>query len=607
MQYAEKVAESLQKGLRDVVQGRLRQRSYENDQGEPRTVYEVDVEEVRPALRYATAKGVNRSCQDRLMVTVIPSDPAFVTESERTVFQTLLGQLGAQDILICNQHFSRPGRDHEVDLIVVFAGLGVVVVEIKGGGVAAAPDGWSMTHAGRREPIDPVGQVLGNRDALIDYLKQHTSFAGFHAWTVALVLPFTRVDDDMALPDIRREQVAGRDDMPQLASFLRRILEQREIPRPFGAADRERILHAMRGIALPQRDLQAAALEHEATVERRSQEQSVILDAAVALPRLHIRGGAGTGKTWLAVEHARRLAAEGQRVALMCYSRGLAAWLCRRIALLPADETPAYVGTFHGLGMRWGAPEGSDDDSDYWEHQLPAMMSRLAAERPSGERFDAIVVDEGQDFADDWWTAVLAALRDDSSRLAVFTDEGQQVFARFGRLPGGLVPLVLDRNLRNTRQVAESFETLAPIRMRLGDLEGPGVRLVECAAEEAVACSDDAVDELLDAGWRPQDVALLCTGSRHPEQRERQAEGQDRYWESFWDDDQVFYGHVLGFKGLEREAVVLAVNDSETGRRAKEKLYVGLSRARQQLVVCGDPAYIEQVGGAEVLRRIRGR
>jgi ATP-dependent exoDNAse (exonuclease V) beta subunit len=49
-----------------------------------------------------------------------------------------------------------------------------------------------------------------------------------------------------------------------------------------------------------------------------------------------------------------------------------------------------------------------------------------------------------------------------------------------------------------------------------------------------------------------------------------------------------FYGHVLGFKGLERRAVVLVVNEQSAFERSRERLYVGLSRARDQLVVCGD-------------------
>ena len=58
-QAAENVAESLTRGMRVVVQGRLKQRSYDTREGEKRTVYELEVEEVGPSLRYATAK-VNR-------------------------------------------------------------------------------------------------------------------------------------------------------------------------------------------------------------------------------------------------------------------------------------------------------------------------------------------------------------------------------------------------------------------------------------------------------------------------------------------------------------------------------------------------------------------
>jgi single-strand DNA-binding protein len=55
-QAAENVAESLQRGMRVIVQGRLKQRSYETREGEKRTVVECEVDEIGPALRYATAK-----------------------------------------------------------------------------------------------------------------------------------------------------------------------------------------------------------------------------------------------------------------------------------------------------------------------------------------------------------------------------------------------------------------------------------------------------------------------------------------------------------------------------------------------------------------------
>jgi single-strand DNA-binding protein len=59
-QAAENVAESLQRGMRVIVTGRLKQRSYETKEGEKRTVYEIEVDEVGPSMRYATAK-VNKA------------------------------------------------------------------------------------------------------------------------------------------------------------------------------------------------------------------------------------------------------------------------------------------------------------------------------------------------------------------------------------------------------------------------------------------------------------------------------------------------------------------------------------------------------------------
>ncbi|MFP5371088.1 MAG: ATP-binding domain-containing protein, partial [Actinomycetes bacterium] len=130
------------------------------------------------------------------------------------------------------------------------------------------------------------------------------------------------------------------------------------------------------------------------------------------------------------------------------------------------------------------------------------------------------------------------------------------------------------------------------------------VRFVPAAPEDAIEAADDVAAALLDEGWPAESLALLTTHHRHPVQVERQAEGQDAYWASYWANDDLFYGHVLGFKGLERPAVVLAVNSFRDEARAREMLYVGLSRARDLLVVCGDLELIRRVGGEAVARRL---
>lgn len=542
-----------------------------------------------------------------------PAEPEFVNHSERKVWDALREQLGDDDLLIANQRFTSRARDYELDIAVVLQGAGVVVVEIKGGTVWAEGGQWWQADSDGGHKIWPVKQASNAKFVLRDWVEASMAWAGRTPirWAHAVAFPGIELDQNFDTPDLHRWMVLDRNDLVHAVDKLRNILLTQETGRrvPDGS-DAYAIHEALQGRFLPQKGAllspEALVAEHDEVAERLSAEQGRLLDAMALLNRVEVRGGAGTGKTWLAVEQARRLSAAGKRVALVSYSRGLASWLERRVATFPDAEQPAYVGTFHGLGTPWGAPDGSDDDSNFWEFELPALMVDLARRQPLENLYDAIVIDEAQDFADLWWPAIHAALKYEDDALYVFSDEGQRIFSRFGAPPADLIPIVLDRNLRNTKPISEAFVQMAPSRLFASAFDGPAVRFVPCAAADAVARADDVIDELIDEGWQPADLALLTTQSRHPEQINRQAGGHDGYWDSFWDDDQVFYGTVLGFKGLERPAVVLAVNDLHDLGRAKERLYTGLSRPRDLLVVCGEPDFIRRVGGDEVLKRIGG-
>ncbi|BBZ62533.1 nuclease [Mycolicibacterium monacense] len=504
-------------------------------------------------------------------------------------------------------------KDHEVDFVVAIEGAGIVCIEVKGGEVWHDGEGWRQIRGGREFPIEPVRQAREACYALRDFIEKDPRWTqGRLRWDHVIVLPNTELPADFGLPDCPRWKVIDRTDLPKLVDKLRYVLVRQELDRPLLTKDAlDQLTTALSGRGLPQRDVVARALANEDASDALTEHQAVILDAIRQLNRVEVRGGAGSGKTFLAMEQARRLAQRGQRVALVCYSHGLASYLERIAETWPRRQQPAYVGEFHALGVQWGAPEGPDEavrteeTVRFWEHDLPLQMADLAAQLEPGHRFDSIVVDEAQDFADAWWDPLLAALRDPvDGGLYVFTDEGQRVFDRYGAPPVPLVPLILDHNLRNTRQIANAFQPLVDHPMRYLGGEGPAVTFVACCREDALDAGDDQIDLLLEQGWRPEDLALLTTGSRHPEQAERQKEGHKAYWDSFWDTDQVFYGHVLGFKGLERRCVVLVVNEEGKFERSRERLYVGLSRARDQLVVCGDPDFISEVGGPDLARRL---
>ncbi len=122
--------------------------------------------------------------------------------------------------------------------------------------------------------------------------------------------------------------------------------------------------------------------------------------------------------------------------------------------------------------------------------------------------------------------------------------------------------------------------------------------------DEALDVGDDQIEQLLDEGWRPEDVALLTTGSRHPEQTERQKAGNQAYWDSSGTPSRCSTGTCSASRAWSGALSCWWSMTQAALERARERLYVGLSRARDQLVVCGDPAFIAEHGGADLAHRL---
>ena len=558
------------------------------------------------------------TCHDaRVTAHGIPGDPQFATESEREVWGTLLKQGHDDWTVLANVRLTDEKKDHELDLIVLMPDTGVVVVEVKGSDLRFEQGEWVIGSGTGRRVVHPVDQGRDGKYALRAYIERDPRWKGSSRTRVrfghAISAPYTDLADDFETPDCPRWMISGRGDQGDLAGRLWDVAARQEGGQRVPSHDDcELIVEILKGRNLPQRALLAEADERESRADRLTIEQATILGVTRLINRVEVRGGAGSGKTVLALTQAKELTRgvhgmPAQRVALLCYSVGLASWFKRYMGTVDRRHRPAFVGTFEELAAYLGVTEfGGRDDADFWENRLPAQMAERVGDLPDGKRFDAVVVDEAQDFADGWWTPIMRCLRDEvAGGVYVYSDENQRVFARFGRPPVPLVPLVLDSCLRNTRQILECFLPLAPMRMYARGGDGPEVTYVEASADDALDVADDQVDPLLEQGWRPEDVALLTTGARHPEQVALQeSEGQDGYWRTFWEKDCVFYGHVLGCKGLERRVVVLCVNERMPRERSRERLYVGLSRATDKLVVVGPADVIRGMGGPAVAKRL---
>ncbi|WP_309132605.1 NERD domain-containing protein [Brevibacterium sp.] len=535
------------------------------------------------------------------MVTQIPQQPDFShSDAEAVVWKALCEQLPEDATLVHSQRLTGHDKDVEIDVLLLWPGVGIAVIEVKGGRVGVEDGTW-ITQDGRghrnRLRVSPVEQAMIAKHTLIDYLRPRVSALPGPISHLA-VLPYTQLPGDWDQPDAPRRHLADATQLDSLAGVVSSLLRFDFDPdRHDITAPHEYVLKNLRRTNRAVENVRLRAVTIENRADALTQEQTKLIRILRHQNRAEISGGAGSGKTYLALMKARALTQSGAKVALMCYSRGLGRFLQLFTAQWPEEDRPAFVGLFHDMPVLWGAAEGSDDDSEYWEQNLPKKLKDLADERPRRELFDAIVIDEGQDFSLLWWEAVQSCLRNQvEGTLYVFTDERQRIFARQGESPITMNPIQLDENLRNSEQIVAGFADLAlepPIARN-----GPGeeIEWIEVDPDDSLAEADEQVESLMDAGWNPGDIALLTTGSRHPVQREIvAAEGQSAYWDQFFAAEDVFYGHVLGFKGLERPVVVLCINGFRDPDRALDMLYVGMSRATTKLVIVGDTTVLDSV------------
>jgi hypothetical protein len=543
------------------------------------------------------------------MATSYPEQPDFRgNAAEERVWTALMEQLPEDATVFHSLELAHLG-EREIDFLVLWPGVGAAVLEVKGGVVRRSRGRWfSRSHGGQDHAIEnPVDQARAAKHKLRSYLAGTNAHRARFAELA--VFPFTKVGHDFHSPGTPLSVVAGRDDLPDLAGKIMAAIHAEGI----GGTARtthadgvfEDLLTALLADTADVGAARATAVELEEHADHLTENQRILLDFLAEQPRLHIQGTAGSGKTYLALEQARRLAHAGKRVAVVCFNQGLGGHLSEVEGRW--KKPAAYVGTFHDLAEYLDVRLTPHDGAGqlFYDVLLPQSMACAARALPLERRFDAIVVDEAQDFRPLWWETLLLCLADrGGDGLYVFSDSNQSIYHRRPVRPLGMTPFSLRENLRNTKQIANLAGAFTGREQRVRGLAGEPVELIDVPAADAVAAADDAVERLLEDGWEPGQIALLTTKYRHPEQDNQIRHlGRAGYWATYFGDRDVFYSSVQGFKGLERSVVVLAVNGWHEGL-GPELLYTGMSRARSKLVVVGPRGEIEACGGPAVVRRL---
>jgi AAA domain/Nuclease-related domain/UvrD-like helicase C-terminal domain len=474
-------------------------------------------------------------------------------------------------------------RDGECDFVIAHPDRGFLAIEVKGGGISFDPaaDSWLSTDRDgiRHRIANPVEQARRAKHELLRKLKEQRNWNSRR---------FIRVRHGVIFPDAAsppgglgadrpRDLFCCSGDMAEIASWVERRLSGGDDEEGLGADGiraLEKLLAAPFTLRVP---LGSLVEEDEQAIAALTPQQFHVLDALQDLPRIAVGGAAGTGKTIVAVEDAVRSAAVGMRTVLLCVADHLADHLRSRLS--GSDVT---VMTFH----EFCAAEASDaglqvpsSDTDYLDTGCVEVLLKAAESRPE-MRFDAVIVDEAQDFRSHWWIALDAIVRD-GGRLHVFFDSNQNIYGPVGDQLKALsvLPIRLSRNLRNTKAIhAVASEHYNGPSVTADGPDGVSVERLLTKEEQIARTAAEAARRLiLREAVKSLDIAILAPDAALSHSILQELDRSGTHVSAV--------DTILGFKGLERPVVIVAASRAIADNA--ELAYVALSRARAHLIIVG--------------------
>ena len=245
---------------------------------------------------------------------------------------------------------SRGGKqsDGEADFVVLVPDLGILVLEVKGGGIEVIDGTWFSTGSDeiRRSIKNPFDQAKDSKYALLNFFKAIDPTLTRYPIVHGVVFPDIEVDKLLGF-NAPREIVIDRVDLARPVVAIERIFRHWGQNRAFSKSDIQRIVDRLAPTIRVRRLLRDDVGDAGQALIDLTTEQMVVLQSIRRIKSAMILGGAGTGKTVLAVEKSRQLASSGFRTLLLCYNAPLRHHLASTL-----HDTSVNVETFHSLVIR---------------------------------------------------------------------------------------------------------------------------------------------------------------------------------------------------------------------------------------------------------------
>jgi hypothetical protein len=555
---------------------------------------------------------------DIKMAKMFPSElPAYVMDdpyrdAEIEVYNRLRDE--TPDEFVC--YYSRPWlgldkygneRDGEADFVVAHPDKGLLVIEVKGGTIVReeGSEQWKSTnrHGITNKIKDPVKQASDSKYELLKKLKDQPDWGNrFITLRHGVIFPDSgRPVSDLG-PSMPLRIFLFAEEMRHMADWLeaRFSASLREDGAPGMGLDIAGmdILHQMVAGRIELTPNLARALGNDRKkIEILSAEQIDVLDALESHTRVAISGGAGTGKTVLALEKASRLANNGRRTLLLCYNAPLSDHL-KHIALgIENLKCASFFGFCHETAVAAEIHMPPTGSPAYWT-ELPNLLRQAMQKRPH-LKYDAVIVDEGQDFREEWLDVLDACLIDEKSgTFYLFFDDNQRVYSNNSRFAEQFsAPYYLTKNFRNTRSIHAT--TIPWYSGRVSRAVGPDGVSVDWVTAERPAELVEALHHCMSTlirqhGIEPRDIAVLTGGKVENNQAVKGGKigGYTVCRAGETVTGAIVFETIRRFKGLDRLAIILI---DVAKLEDAELIYVALSRPSIYLAVVGGKYHIERL------------
>jgi hypothetical protein len=540
-----------------------------------------------------------------------------IVHPDRSIFKSLKGAekafvpvladgLSDSWFIFTRQDLWTPQRPYEIDVLVMHEKYGFLAMEVKGGPVRIEQGEWYRGDH-HFEP-SPVRQSQNSAYKLRDHLQQNSEYLKHVSIPHAVVLPDVLKLEGELPPSCTEDMLLLNPAYENIEELVKNCIYASGRKHPLTS---QQIAEFYR-LVLPTVnfvwDPESRRRYSNEAISRISDEQIRALRSLDINHRVLVSGVAGSGKTRLAIGWAHESARSGLNTLLTCYNDPLG----RYLESISSDISTLTVGPFLRTVSKFPGippliePIDKDERDNFWNVEMIEHLYEYADQ--SEIKFDTIVLDERQDFNDEWMDIIEKLLIDDYSKILCVADPNQDLYERGFFMPEGDSPWALAElrlNCRNTREIATFVRQFGGGPSASASPEGDPIKFVPIVSTTSMmeAVLAEIRHSLNPEGLNEKDIVVITGTSIERDLFYNMA--SDGFSFGRWEDrtdELIACETAKRAKGIEANSVILATLNQDI---RNNEMYVGASRARSRLIIVGPESFrqrfvLSQFTGQEI-------